>query len=464
MDRMSALDSGFWHLEDGHAALHIASVSVFEGPVPRYADLLDLYRHKIPLVPRYRQKMRTVPFGIGRPVWVDDRRFDLTYHVRRSALPGPGSDEQLRRVVGRIMSQRLDRDKPLWESWIIEGLEEGRWAILSKVHHSMVDGIAGMDVLSTVLDTTPDAPLPAVAAWEPEPEPGLIELVGSALLERAGSTLQVVRGLSVATWQPMRTASLVSAGVRGLLGYAGAIRPVTATSLRGPIGTPRRYRWISADIADIVHVRRALGGSVNDVVLAIVTRGFRDLLLSRGEQPDPHSVRCLVPVSVRKPAERGHYDNRVSALLAELPVEFADALSSYHAVGARMRQLKSSHEAMAGEIVTELAEHLPPPALAAVLHAAFRVPQRSLTTVTTNVPGPRQPLFALGRRMLANYPYVPIADRLRIGVAVTSYDGRLFFGVTSDRDSVPDIDVLTAGIEDGLAELVKVADATGQGE
>lgn len=462
MDRMSPLDSGFWHLEDRHASLHIASTAVFAGPPPTYTEMVRLFQHKLPLIPRYRQKMRRVPFDLGRPVWVDDHDFDLSYHLRRTALPSPGSDEQLRRLVGRLMSQRLDPDKPLWESWIVEGLEDGRWALISKLHHSMADGLAGMDVLSRLLDTSPDAELPPVLDWEPSPQPNALGLIGGAALDRAAATARVARGLAAAATRPVRTAKVAAVGLRGLLGYASAARPITATSLSGPLGTARRYRWISVDLADVVQVRQALGGSINDVVLAIVTHGFRELLRSRDEGPDRHAVRCLVPVSVRKPMDAGRIDNRVSALLPELPVEFGDPATAYRAVVARMRELKSSPEAPTGELITELAEFVPPPILDAVLHAVFRMPQRALTTVATNVPGPRQPLYALGRRMLTNYPYVPIADRIRVGIAVTSYDEQLFFGITSDRDSVPDVDVLAGGIVDGLAELVKVADATKQ--
>jgi diacylglycerol O-acyltransferase len=462
MDRMTSLDAGFWQLESTHASLHIASVSVFAGPVPSHAEVLELFRHKLELVPRYRQKMRTVPLGLGRPGWVDDAHFDLTYHVRSTALPAPGTEEHLRRLVGRLMSQHLDRDRPLWETWLVEGLEGGQWALISKVHHSMVDGIAGMDVLSTILDTSPDPTVPPVTTWTPEREPAVTQLLGSALLDAGAVPVRLVRGLGSAARRPQQTARLVATGVRGLIGYARAVRPTAATSLAGSIGTARRYRWLSIEIADVARVRHALGGSLNDVVLAIVTRGFRALLLHRGEEPVPQAVRCLVPVSVRKSDEHGRCDNRVSALLVDLPVEFADPVTGYAAVVTRMRVLKSSDEAAAGELITELADHVPPAVLAATLHAAFRVPQRTLTTVTTNVPGPRRPLYALGRRLLAMYPYVPIADQLRIGIAVTSYDGHLFFGVTCDRDSVPDVDVLTAGIEDGLADLMKAAATTEQ--
>ncbi|MCW2644587.1 MAG: Acyltransferase [Pseudonocardiales bacterium] len=462
MDRMSSLDAGFWHLESPHASMHIASVSVFAGPAPSHADLVQLFRHKLHLVPRYRQKMRTVPLGLARPGWVDDAHFDLSYHVRCTALPAPGTAEQLRRLVGRLMSQHLDPDRPLWETWLVEGLEDRQWALVSKVHHSMVDGIAGMDVLSTILDTSADPILPPVATWAPQPEPGLVALAGAALLDAGATPVRLVRGLGSATRRPQRTARLLATGLRGLIGYARAVRPTAATSLTGSIGRSRRYRWFGIEIADVARVREALGGSLNDVVLAIVTRGFRELLLHRAEEPVPQAVRCLVPVSVRKSDEHGRCDNRVSALLVDLPVEFADPVAGYGAVVTRMRELKSSDEAAAGELITELADQVPPAVLAATLRAAFRVPQRTLTTVATNVPGPRQPLYVLGHRMLAIYPYVPIADQLRIGVAVTSYDGRLFFGVTCDRDSVPDVDVLTAAIEDGLAELLKAAVTTEQ--
>jgi diacylglycerol O-acyltransferase len=464
MERMSPLDAGFWQLEDTHASLHIASIAVFEGPAPSYAELTDLVRRKLHLIPRYRQRMRTVPLFLGRPVWVDDPAFDLTYHVRRAAVPSPGDAQQLHRLTGRLMSQHLDRDKPLWEMWLVEGLADGRWALITKIHHSVVDGIAGIGLLATVLDRAPDVDLPEAPDWKAGAQPGVLGLAGAALRERLGAATSAARGAASITIGPVRAARTAGAALRGVAGFAAALRPVAATSLVGPIGTPRRYRWASVDLDDVGVVRRHLGGSVNDVVLAIVARGFRDLLSSRGEPLTPDAVRSLVPVSVRRPADHGHADNRVSALLAELPVEFADPVIAYQAVMARTRKLKASHEAEAGERLTGLADQVPAPLLVATLHAAFRVPQRVLTTVVTNVPGPAQPLYALGRRMLANYPYVPIADRLRVGVAVTSYDGRLFFGVTCDRDSVPDADVLVGGLENGLTELLKAAESIGTNE
>jgi diacylglycerol O-acyltransferase len=451
---MSPLDEGFLHLEDRHTSLHIASLSLFEGPPPDHDQLTALFTRKLPLVPRYRQRVVPVPLDLGRPVWADDPHFDLDYHLRRTALAHPGGDVELRRLVGRLMSQQLDRGKPLWEAWVVEGLAGDRWALVSKVHHSMVDGIAGTDLLSRVLDTSPEpvgAPL-GLAAWHPDEPPGAAELVAGALRER-GLGLLAAAPLRAALASPGRAGSLVLTTARGLAGYAANLRPVPASSLVGPLGPHRRFRWGAVGLEDVRAVRAAHGGTINDVVLALVTGGFRALLLSRHEPPRRGTVRSLVPVSVRHADQRGRLDNRVSAILADLPVEVADPVERYAEVVARMRRLKRAAEAEAGEALTTAAGWVAAPVLASALHLAFRVPHRNLTTVTTNVPGPRQVLWACGRRMLATYPYVPIADRLRTGIAVTSYADALAFGVTADRDTVPDVDVLAQGLLAAVDEL-----------
>jgi diacylglycerol O-acyltransferase len=461
-DRMSPLDASFWTLEDtevAHQSLHIASFSVFAGPAPAQAEIRDLFERKLPLVPRYRQRMRPVRFGLARPAWVDDETFDLDYHLRRTALPAPGGEHELRALIERVMSTHLDRERPLWEAWIVEGLSGGNWGLISKLHHSMVDGIAGVGVLGRIMDTTPDAPLPELTTWLPRPEPSELGLLGMALRDRAGAAARMVRGASVAAVSPRRTVPTVLTAARGMFGYATAVRPVRRSSLVGGLGAARRYRWSVVDLADISAVRAAFGGSPNDVVLAIVTRGFRDLLEARGEELDPRAVHALVPVSVRAAGQRGQTDNRVSAMIAQLPVDVADPVQRLRAVTRHTTALKESKEAVAGELVSELAEFLPTPLVTVSVRTAFAVKQRVMSTVVTNVPGPREPLYLLGRRMLAYYPYVPIADEVRIGVAIVSYDGRLFFGVTADRASVPDADVLVTGIEDGLIELVKAAEA-----
>ncbi|MCW2496915.1 WS/DGAT domain-containing protein, partial [Jatrophihabitans sp.] len=251
---------------------------------------------------------------------------------------------------------------------------------------------------------------------------------------------------------------LLAGASRGLLRYATAARPVSKSSLVGRLESSRAFGWVSADLAEVSTVRHALGGSINDVVLAMVTRAFRDTLIARGEWPGPHSLRSLVPVSVRLPGDRSGADNRISALLADLPVHLERSSDAYRSIVEQTQQLKSSHEAVAGELIGELADLLPPRLTASALRAAFRVPQRFITTVTTNVPGPRWPLYLLGRRMTAIYPYVPLADRLRVGIAVTSYDGGLYFGITSDRDSVPNLDTFKEGLLTGLQDLLSEAE------
>jgi len=453
MDTMSALDSAFLQIEDRHAALHIGSVAVFEGPAPAFAEIRAEIECKLPRVPRYRQRMLRVPGNLGRPKWYDDPGFDLDYHLRRAALPEPGGDLQLQDVVGRIMSQPLDHDRPLWEDWVVEGLDHGRWAMVTKVHHSMVDGIAGTDLLTSFFGSTSDTETEEQSPTAAAPLPSRLTLVARAVREAAADSSTTARAAVTAMRHPRMMAGTTRASTAGLLHYLGALRPVSRSSLLGPLGTARCYRWAEVPLPDVLELRAAYHCTVNDVVLTAVTMAFQQLLLGRGEIPSSHAVRTLVPVSVRRPDQRGHFDNRVSAILLDLPVDEADPVVVLGVVAQRMTELKASHEAEAGELVTSLGNSVPAPGLAAGLRLAFRVPQRSLTTVTTNVPGPREELHLCGRRMLAAYPYVPIADRVRIGVAVTSYAGKLFFGVTADRQSTPDIDVLRDGLLDAFAEL-----------
>lgn len=456
---MSPLDSAFLRLEDRHTSLHIASVAIFDGPPPSYAEVHAAYTSKLHLVPRYRQRVREVPFRLGRPVWVDDPHFSLRYHLRHTALPRPGSESQLRDLVGRLMSQQLDRGKPLWETWVVEGLEGDRWAVVSKIHHCMVDGIAGTDLMSLVLDADAGAPVDATPPPPLRPEPGAARLLLSAAAAVPGprAVAGAVRG---ALGHPSRTAGQAVVVARGALSYARLARPAAASSLSGPLTPHRRWGWTSCTLDEVRTVRRALGGTVNDVVLTAVTRGFRELLLSRGEAADAHAVRTLVPVSVRHDDGRGAFDNRVSAMVAELPVGVADPVARLAAVREEMGRLKASGEPELGELLTSAAVLAPAPLLSMGLTGAFRVPHRHLVTVTTNVPGPQRPLHLCGRRMREYYPYVPIADRVRVGVAVTSYDGVLGFGVTADEDSTPDLQVVLDAIRTELDDLVALAPAS----
>ena len=462
MDRTSTLDSAFLQIEDAHSALHIASVAVFAGPAPSHRRVLEALGGRLALAPRLRQRLITVPFAFGRPVWVDDPDFDLTRHVRRLAVPAPGGVEQLHEVVDVVLSEHLDHGRPLWEDVVIEGLPEGRWALVTKVHHTMVDGIAGTDLLSTILERSPlpDAPAP-VERWSPRPLPGRARLVSDALRTQAelrSEELRAAPGAVRSVLHPRTLRAAYRTG-RGLLGFAQAVVPVASSSLVGPLGRDRTYRWTEAGLDDVLFVHTRLGGTVNDLVLAVVTRAFRDLLLARGEDPPPDAVRCLVPVSVRRDQGREVLDNEVSALLAVLPVELEDPRDRLNEVAVRMRAAKASHEAETGEWVTRIADEVPPPVATAFLHLAFRSPHRNLTTVVTNVPGPSDELYLAGSRLLATYPYVPIADRLRIGTAVTTYADKVLFGITADAESTPDVAVFVAGLDAGFAELLDLARA-----
>ena len=454
MQRMSALDASFLLLEDASTLLHMGSVDIFEGPVPSQVEFHQLVRGVLPLSKRLRQKVRSVPLDMARPVWVDDPHFNLDYHLRRTALPAPGDDDQLRLLVGRIMSQQLDRTKPLWELWVVEGLAEGTWARINKIHHSMVDGLAGLDMATLMLDREPDSPRLPPESWQPRPEPSHRRLVADAVGSHVASSTESLRWAATALTHPRQAASRIGATAKGTASLAGLGRPASATSLTGPIGPHRRWTWSRASIDDVQTVRRAFGGTVNDVVLSLVTRGFRDLLLSRGEAVDGVRLRAQVPVSIRRPEQPG-FGNRIGSMYAELSVGAADPVRRLHAISVQVAHLKDVAQAAAGDDLMSLSG-MAPALVAPALRIATKLPQHSIATVITNLPGPPVPLYALGRRMLHMYPYLPLGGRMRIGVAVMSYLGVLHFGFTGDHDSTADLDVLRRGVENGLTELLDV--------
>ena len=459
MDRMSPQDASFLHIEDDKNHMHIGSVGIFEGPPPEHGDFCAMVASKLPLVPRYRQRVRSVPLDLGRPVWVDDPHFNIGYHIRHTALPHPGGDEQLRNLVGRVMAQQLDRNKPLWEMWVVEGLHDDHWALVSKTHHCMVDGVSGTDLLTVILDSEPEPQRLTEDDWQPEPAPSPVRIVRDTVVERFVSPYEVVRSLRAATRGPQQLRAFARDMASGVRSMGNVVRAVPETTLVGPIGPHRRWVWARSTLADVKKVRAGLGGTVNDVVLTAISGGFRELLLARGEPVDERVVRSLVPVSVRTPGERGTYNNRVSAMFADLPVGIADPVERLAAIRAQMDGLKESKQAVAGEVLTSLSGFAPPMLLALGARVATRLPQRNINTVTTNVPGPQQPMWALGRKMLEAFPYVPIMGSVRIGIAIFSYNGMLNHGVTGDYDGAPDIDVLAQGIEDGMADLLKAAEA-----
>jgi diacylglycerol O-acyltransferase / wax synthase len=463
MDRLNPLDAVFVDAEDAdpNTSMAIASIAVFEGPAPSHEEVLAHLARRVPLVPRYRHKLRTVPLRLGRPVWVDDPDFDLRYHVRRTALPTPGGDRQLADLMARVMSQRLDRDHPLWEYWLVEGLAGGRWALISKVHHCMVDGVSGTDLYRVIFDSSPEPPpglsLPTVDDRPVSAEPPAVALAAQAALDAVVLPAREVLALSGAAADPAGALRQAADMARAVTKLAPAAWPTARSSLSGHIGRQRRYTWARASLDDVKTIKRQLGGTVNDVVLAAISGGFRTLLLARGEQPGPHMVRSLVPVSVRAPGEENVYENQVSAVLADLPVHVADPVARLAAVQAELQTLKTAKEAMVGEALTSLGRYTPFPFASWWVRLAFGLPQRDIVTVTTNVPGPRQPLYGMGRQILEIIPYVPIATTLRTGISIFTYCDHVTFGITGDFAANPDVDVLAHGIEQGVAELLKAA-------
>lgn len=470
MDRLSPLDASFLHIEDGNpnSQLHVGSVGIFEGPPPDQDALLDVLQSRLHLVPRYRQVVRAVPGGIGRPVWVDQPDFSMAYHLRRTALPAPGDDAALRRLVGRIMSQRLDRTKPLWEIWIVEGMADGSWAMISKVHHAMIDGVSGAEMMAILLDLGPEVATFEEESWRPAPQPSSVQLVADALKDLATSSYEQARVASRAVRRHQVITDQAREVVKGLWSLTGLVQPAAHWSLVGEITSHREWTWTSSSLDDIKTIRAELGGSVNDVVLAAITAGFRAVLLNRGENVEHQVVRSLVPVSVRARRDDGaathdgSMDNKVSAMFANLPVDIDDPVARLQAICEQMGDLKESKQAVASEALTSIAGFAPPALLALGTRTAARFAgvSSNLHTVTTNVPGPQFPLYSQGRRMLATMPYVPLSAPLRTGVAVFSYDQKVTFGITGDLSTADDIEILAGGIQAGLAELKALAEAS----
>ena len=453
MERMSTLDAGFFYVEHDNVPMHMGSLALFEGPAPKYDELARLLVAKLPRVPRYRQVVRTMPLEVLRPMWADDEHFEISHHLRHAMVPAPGGKRQLRELAASIFETRLDRSRPLWETWLLEGLKHGRWAILSKVHHCMVDGVGGNDLMTAVFDVTPDAECPVPAAWTPEPAPDMVNLMAAGLREAASGSARQLSDLTGLLRIPLLPTGEILGYGRGLAASARRLAVPSAASLNGPIGPNRRWEWAVTSLAEVKEIRSAHGGTINDVLLAAITRGFRDLLDERGELKDGLVVRSLVPVSVRGPAEQGMITNRVSAVLANLPAGEPDPLRRLELIREQMDDLKRTSQAVGAEALTGMLGFAAPTLLALGSRAAFQVPQPLVQTVTTNVPGPRLPLYLLGRRLERVYPYVPIGDHVRISVAIFSYLERFTFGITADHDAAPDVKVLARGIRRGLAEL-----------
>jgi diacylglycerol O-acyltransferase len=461
-DRLTGLDATFLHLESGGAHMHVAAVMVFDGDPPPYTELLAHIESRLHLVPRYRQKLAFVPYGQGRPKWVDDPHFNLRYHVRHTALPRPGTDTELKRLAGRLFAQPLDRAKPLWEIWLVEGLDRGRFALLSKTHHALVDGISGVDIASVLFDAAPEPeqPIDTPPPWVARPEPSSSELLAEALLERATVPAEVLRGLRALTRAPRQAATKVveAAASVGALAWAG-IAGAPPSRFNVEIGPHRRYTWVDASLDEFKAIKNGLGGTLNDAVLAAVTLALGAFLRREGEDTEDLVLKAMVPVSVRVDTERGALGNRVAAMYAPLPVGLTDPKEVFDAVHTEVGHLKASGQAVGAQRLTEIADFAPTTIMSQA--ARLQARQRLFNLVVTNVPGPQVPLYLLGRSLAGLYPVVPLAQRQALGIAIMSYHGRLGFGLMGDYDAMPELDALGTDLEQAIQALAVAAGAKG---
>ncbi len=463
-DRLTGLDSAFLHLEDhGSAHMHVASVMVFEGQAPDYEQFVEHILSRLHLVPRYRQRLAFVPLGQGRPVWADDPHFNPYYHIRHTGLPRPEDETELKQLAGRVFSLRLDRSKPLWEMWLVQHMAGERFAVIAKTHHALVDGISGVDITTVLFDAAVE-PLRAARApvpWVARPLPGPAKLLADALLERSTVPGEMIRGARAV----LRTPRKALAGVRdalvgvGQTTLAGINAPAPPSPFNVDITAHRRYTWVDADLAQFKAIKDSLGGTLNDVVLAVVSLALGRHMRAQGHDTEGLVLKAMVPVSVRADVERGALGNKVAAMWAPLPVGIADPAECLEQVRLEMDGLKHSGQAVGAEVLTNLAGFAPPTILSQA--ARLQARQRFFNLVVTNVPGPQFPLYLLGRRLKALYPVVPLAKRQALGIAVMSYDGHLGFGLIADYDAVPELETIADELERSIAALAKAAAGVG---
>ena len=448
MEQLTTLDAGFLKAEDAdrHVSLAIGGLAVIEGPIPDRDALMSTLAQRVRACPRLGQRLRMRPFDLAAPEWVDDPGFDLARHVRHIAVPRPGDDRELFQLAADVISRRLDRDRPLWEIWVIEGLSDKRWAMLTKIHHCMADGIAATHMLAGLCDDgISDSFVSHIrGAKEPNAQ-GVLHAISGV------NPFSVLRGLWNASAAITATAARTALGAAEIA--AGLLSP-TSSSLNGPITNLRRYSATRIPLADIAVVCRAFDVTINDVALAALTESYRNILVRRGEQPMPDALRTLVPVSMRSVDAFDKTDNRVSVMLPYLPVEEENPVQRLRIVHSRLDRTKSHGQRQAGHAFVSVANRIPFALTAWTVGLLTRLPQRGVATLATNVPGPRQPLHIMGQRVLGVFPIPPIAMQLRTGVAMLSYAQNLFFGILADYDAAADVDELARGIEVAVARLV----------
>ncbi len=454
MDHLSTLDAGFLEAEDSdrHVSLAIGALSIIEGPMPDFGDLEAAIAERVTRVPRFKQVLRTHLLDLNPPEWVDDKTFDMSHHIHRAALPAPGDDETLHRFVADVMERRLDRERPLWECWIIEGLADGQWAMLMKIHHCIADGIATMHIFSGLSDDGEGSSYATQirAAHSAQEKPAVLPKPSLNPMDWAGGMWNLATSATSA-------AKLAFEGALEVAG--GLLRPAAASSLNGPVTTMRRFSSARVRLHDVTKVCEAYGVTINDVALTAITDSFRAALIRRGEQPRRTSLRTLVPVSIRSNDAVGVADNRVSLMLPFLPVDKEDPEEQLQAVHRRLSKAKGSGQRQAGSVFLATASVVPFPLTAWAVRALTSLPQRGVVTVATNVPGPRERMRVLGREVLRVVPIPPIALQLRTGIAILSYADELVFGITGDFDAAADIEQLARGIEASVVRLAALTTA-----
>jgi WS/DGAT/MGAT family acyltransferase len=463
-DRLSFLDNSFLLMEGPNSPMHIAGTATYEvGSLRTPEGGVDIDRirayvsSRLHLIPRYRQRLMFIPVE-NHPVWIDDDHFNIHYHVRHTALPRPGDERQLKRLAARVMSQPLDRSKPLWEMWVVESLEGGEhFAIISKIHHCMVDGMSSVDLLNVLLQLEPVDDFEPAPEWLPRPAPTSSELLRDAVYRYASLPFAIGKNVQEFWQQSGDPRSDLRASLRAVRDMLSTNlgRPST-TPLNQPIGPHRRFDWLAMDVAEVKRVKHALGGTLNDVVLATVAGAVRRFLTRRRVHPEHLDFRVMAPVSVRSASERGHLGNRVSAWMVPMPIGEADPLVRLAKIRETTSQLKESKQALGAEALTAVGEWTPTTLLS--LGAQLATRQLPFNLVVTNVPGPQVPLYLLGARMLDNFGLVPLTDNLCLGVVLFSYAGKLCWGFTSDWDLIPDLHDFVLDIQASFGELAAQAD------
>jgi diacylglycerol O-acyltransferase / wax synthase len=457
LDRLTAIDASFLTNESATSHMHVGAILIFEGPPPRYLDLVEHVRGRLSQVPRFRQRLVVPPLEAGRPLWADDVNFNLTYHIRHTALPTPGGEEELRRLAGRIFSQQLDRSKPLWEMWLAQGLERDRFAILTKTHHAMVDGISGVDIGTVLFDLEP-VPQPASVEedWVPRPAPSTVELVGRGAVDLAVAPVRLAERAMGAVLHPETATKRVIEALEGVSEVVGAFAdPAPAVPLNQPIGPHRRFVWARSELATFKQIKDGLGGTVNDVVLTVVTGALREWLHGRGIRTEGLELRALVPVSIRAEDEHGELGNRIAAMRGPLPVYVEDPVRRLHIVSEEMEGLKRSKQALGAEVISRFNDFAPPTLLAQAARINFST--RLFNLIVTNVPGPQNPLYVLGRELEEVFPVAFLPQSHALAIAIMSYNGRIGFGLLADYDSMEDVEEICRGIDGSLEQLKAAA-------